>query len=49
MLAKRKPTMAATTTKTAVHVAWLETAFRPMETLSIPEPAMKVQSDSDFA
>lgn len=48
ILAKRKPTTAPTTTKTAVHVAWLETAFRPMETLSMPEPAMKVQSDSDF-
>lgn len=45
MLANRNPTMAPTTTKMAVHVAWLETAFRPMETLSIPEPAMKVQSD----
>lgn len=48
MLAKRKPTMAPTTTKMAVHVAWLETAFKPIETLSIPEPAMKVQSDSKF-
>lgn len=47
MLAKRNPTMAPTTTKMAVHVAWLETAFRPMETLSIPEPAMKVQSDGN--
>lgn len=48
MLAKRNPTMAPTTTNTAVHVAWLETAFKPIETLSIPEPAMKVQSNIDF-
>ena len=48
MLAKQKPTTAATTTKTAVHVACVETAFKPIEVPSIPEPAMKVQSDSDF-
>lgn len=44
MLAKVKPTTAATTTKTAVHVAWADTAFKPIEVPSIPEPAMKVQS-----
>lgn len=46
ILAKEKPTTAATTTNTAVHVPWADTAFNPIEVPSIPEPAMKVQSNS---
>jgi hypothetical protein len=44
MLAKLNPTMAATATNTAVHVAWLDTALSPMEMPSMPEPATKIQS-----
>lgn len=44
MLARLNPIMAATATNTAVHVAWLDTALRPMEIPSMPEPATKIQS-----
>lgn len=44
MLAKLNPTMAATAMNMAVHAAWVETALRPMETPSMPEPATKIQS-----
>ena len=44
MLPKMKPQQAATATKTAVHVACDDTALRPMEIPSIPDPAMKIQS-----
>jgi hypothetical protein len=36
--------IAATATYTAVHVAWLETALSPIETLRIAEPETKIQS-----
>lgn len=44
MLERQNPMMAAMATYTAVQVAWLETAFRPMERLSMPAPVMKIQS-----
>lgn len=44
MLPNMQPTTAATAMKTAVHVPWVETAFRPMERLRIPDPATKIQS-----
>lgn len=42
MLENRKPTTAATATKTAVHIGWSESAFKAIEMLSIPDPATKV-------
>lgn len=42
ILPKTKATIAATATYTAVQVAWLDTAFKPIEIPSIPEPAVKI-------
>jgi hypothetical protein len=28
-----------------VHVPWAETAFKPIDVLSIPEPQQKIQSN----
>lgn len=42
ILQKQKPTMAATAVKTAVHVAWVDTAFKPMERPRIAEPLVKM-------
>jgi hypothetical protein len=39
-----KPTMAATTTKIAVHAPCVDTALREIEIPSMPEPATKTQS-----
>jgi hypothetical protein len=39
MLASKKPTIAATATKIAVHAACFEMAFKLMEIPSIPDPA----------
>jgi hypothetical protein len=36
-LAKMKPMMAATATKMAVQAPWLDNAFNPMDTPSMPE------------
>jgi hypothetical protein len=44
MLARQTPIMAATATKTAVHVPWCEIAFKPMEMPSIPDPDTNTQS-----
>lgn len=44
ILANKNPMMAATATKTAVHVPWSEMAFRLIEMPSIPDPATKIQS-----
>lgn len=44
MLPPTSPMAAATATKTDVQVAWLDTAFKPIEMLSMPDPATKVQS-----
>jgi hypothetical protein len=44
MLLRQMATTAATTTKTAVQVPWVETALRAIETLSKPEPVTKTQS-----
>ncbi len=44
MLPKTRPMMAETATKTAVHAPWVDTALSPMDRLSIPEPATKIQS-----
>lgn len=38
------PMAAATATKTAVHVAWSETALKPMDKPSMPEPATVIQT-----
>jgi hypothetical protein len=42
MLASIKEAMVATATKTAVHVPWAETAFKPTDVLSIPEAQQKI-------
>jgi hypothetical protein len=44
MLARQKPAMAATATKTAVQVPCTESELSPMEMPSIPEPATQVQT-----
>lgn len=44
MLDKQMTAMAVTATKTAVHVPWVDTAFRPIEAPSMPEPAPNVKS-----
>jgi hypothetical protein len=44
MLDNKKPVMAATPTKTAVHVPCEDTAFRPIEMPSIPDPATNIQT-----
>jgi hypothetical protein len=41
-----KPMMAATATKMAVQAPWLDNAFNPMDTPSMPEPERKIQSAS---
>lgn len=46
MLPRAKPQTAATATKIAVHAAWPETAFNPIEIPSIPAPATKIQTTS---
>ncbi|GMF77364.1 unnamed protein product [Aspergillus oryzae] len=46
MLENMNPRIAATATKTAVHTPCVETAFRPMERPSIPEPDTKIQSNT---
>jgi hypothetical protein len=47
MLAIKNPATAATATKTQVQLPWSVRALRAMETLSIPEPAMKVKSKTE--
>lgn len=47
MLARLKPAMAATATKTAVQVPCTESELRPMEMPSMPEPATQVQTVLD--
>jgi hypothetical protein len=42
MLLRPNPAMAATAAKTAVHVAWVETAFRPIEMPRMAEPLLKM-------
>lgn len=44
MLARAHEAIAATATKTAVHVPCADTALRPMEMPNMAEPAMKIQS-----
>lgn len=44
ILAKRKAMTAATATNTAVQVAWVDNAFKAIDTLSIPEAATKIQT-----
>lgn len=44
MLLRRNVRIAATATKTAVQVPWVEIAFRAIDILSIPEPETKIQS-----
>jgi hypothetical protein len=44
ILASDAAAMAATATKTAVHVALLETAFKPIEVPSMPDPVTNIQS-----
>lgn len=44
MLANENPTIAATATKAAVQVAWVERAFKAMEMLSKAEPETKVKT-----
>lgn len=39
-----KVATAATATKTAVHIAWLETALSPMEMLRMADPETNTQS-----
>lgn len=41
---RRKPAMAATATKTAVHAPWLETALRAVDTPTMAEPRMKIMT-----
>lgn len=41
------PRMAAMTAKTAVHVPWVEIAFKPIEIPRIPEPLPKIKSVGD--
>lgn len=43
-LEKAKPTIAAIATKAAVHVACVETAFKPIDRLRIAEPLLKMKS-----
>lgn len=43
-LARVIPMAAATATKTAVHVAWFETALKPIDRPSMPEPATVIQT-----
>lgn len=45
MLASEKLTAAARATKTAVQVPCVDTALRPMEVPSMPEPAMKIKTE----
>lgn len=42
MLLHTNPRIAATAAKTAVHVAWVETAFKPIEIARIAEPLLKM-------
>jgi hypothetical protein len=42
MLLRPNPTMAATAAKAAVHVAWVETAFKPIEMPRMAEPLLKM-------
>ena len=42
ILPRIKAATAATATKIAVQAPWVETALRPMEILSIPDPATKM-------
>ena len=42
MLLNANPRIAATVAKTAVHVAWVETALKPIERLRIAEPLLKM-------
>ena len=44
MLARINEMMAATATNTAVQVPWDETAFSPIDVLSIPEPEQNTQT-----
>lgn len=44
MLARLPPAIAAMATNTAVQVAWLDRAFRPIEMPSIAEPEQKIQT-----
>lgn len=44
MLPSAQAATKATTMKTAVHAPWLETAFSPMEVLTMPDPEQKIQS-----
>lgn len=44
MLAKQNPITAEMAMNTAVQTAWVETALRPIDRLSIAAPVTKVQS-----
>lgn len=44
MLENIAPTMADTATKTAVHVPWLETAFKAIDRPDIEEPERRINT-----
>ena len=44
MLDRQNPMTAATATKIAVQVPWVETALRPIDMPSMPEPETNIQS-----
>jgi len=45
-LASRNPRTVAAATKTAVHVAWTDTAFRPMVAPTMADPTTKIMTMS---
>jgi hypothetical protein len=44
ILLQANPRIAATTINIAVHIPWVETAFKPIEIPSIPEPETNIQT-----